>query len=290
MSNITSIQTIQIDYNATYYFGSNKEHPTSGAELRQFGKYIYSVEGANEGKPFEFRTWAYPKDENKCFRLEDVYVKNNNVYEPAPLVNRKAWFNFRFHNESFTVAVDEEGKLSHPLYTCYGGVMREHNDINTNLLFDRLFEWKEMSQHFAIESTDFCISEAMVHFWKRAAGLQEGGSIGELLKPSDEQIAEVDRLVKELNDYIKANKLRLVYDYDGDEFFMGHTNDVLPKGWELYVEDEDKGLESHAYAVPLRSCYHKLDIDVAYNSSEWCDRVAYAPIKEEAKKEESENA
>lgn len=290
MSNITSVKTIQIDYNATYYFGANKEYPTSGADLRQMGKYIYNVEGADAGKPFEFRTWALPKDKNDFFRPEDVYIKNNNVYEPAPLVNRKAWFNFRFYHQSFTVGVNEEGKLSHPLYTCYGGVMREHRDINMNLLFDRLFEWKEMSQHFAIESTDFCISEAMVHFWKRAAGLQEGGAIGELLKPSDEQIAEVDRLVKELNEYLKANDLRLVYDYDGDEFFMGHTNDVLPKGWELYTEDEDRGLESHAYAVPLHSCYHKLDIDVQYNSSEWCDRVAFKPVKEEAGKEESENA
>ena len=294
MSNFTSIKTIQIDYNATYYFGPNKEYPTSGRDLRQLGKFIYSVEGADAGKPYEFRVWALPKLDagDKFFRLEDVYIKNNNVYTPAPLTCRKPWFNFRFHSESFTVSVTEEGKLSHPLFTCYGGVMREHNDINTNLFFDRTFEWKDMSQHFTIESTDFCLSEAMVHFWKRAANLQEGGSIGQLLQPSEEQVAEVDRLVKELNEYLKANKLRLVYDYDGDQFFVGHTQEVLPKGWELFTNDEDRGLESHSYIVPLQSCYHQLDIDAQYNYSEWCDRVGFTPVleEEEDSKEESENA
>lgn len=290
MSNLTSIKTIMVDFNATYYFGSNKEYPTKGGDLRQRGKYIYNVEGANAGKPSEFVTWVLPKDENKFFRLDEVYVRNNNVFEPATLAIRKPWFNFRFHSESFSISVDDEGKLSHSLFTCYGGVMREHHNINTNLLFDRLFEWNEMSQHFSIESTDFCISEAMVHFWKRAASLQECPSIGELLKPSEEEVIEVDSLIAKLNDYMKAHQLRLVYDYDGDEFFVGHTNDVLPKGWELYTDDEERGLYTHNYEVPHRSCYHKLKLDTQYNSSEWCDRVAFAPVKEEAAKEESENA
>lgn len=270
-----------INPNSTYYLcnGYGGVATVKGSDIHIHGHFV------TDGDKTDFKIQCTHTDCCEIYSVQQVKKKNGTllVQSDTRLRDLKlSWYN-RASDERVSAYVTDNLEFNRGLWICkdYTPTCITSATDDALILPYNSYEYEYGEFRCDIDSGLFAndqvyYSSEDVRFYCRCHAVTDK-SMAQHVRLTNEQLAEINARIKNLNDYCDEQGIRLVYDNDG--VVRAYKEDDLPEGYEACIDDHDND-NPQSMTVPW-SGLRRVDLDFACVSPDWQVYLNYKEPKTE---------
>lgn len=271
-----------INPEATYYLcnGYGGVATVKGSDIHIHGHFV------TDGDKTNFKVQCTYTDCGEIYSVHQVKKKNGTLLVQADTCLRDlqlSWYN-RASDERVSAYVTDNLEFNRGLWICKDYTPKCVTSATDDALIlpYNSYEYEYGEFRCDIDSGLFAndqvyYSSEDVRFYCRCHAVADK-SMAQHVRLTNEQLAELNARIKNLNDYCNEQGIRLLYDND-DGVVRAYKGDDLPEGYEACIDDCDND-NPQSMTVPW-SGLRRVDLDLAYVTPDWQVRLNYKEPKKE---------
>lgn len=259
----------------TYYLcnGNGGVATVKGSDIHIHGHFV------TDDKDTDFKIQC-TTDYGEIYSVQQVKKRNGNllVQSDTKHVNLElSWYN-RTSDERVSAYVTDSLQFNRGVWICKDYEPRCITSVTDDeiILPYNSYEYRAGTFHCDIDSGLFANDQVYssaedVRFYCRCHAVTDK-SMAQHVRLTNEQLAELNDLIKNLTDYCKEQGIALLYDNE-DSCVRAYKNKDLPEGYKDCIDECDND-DPHSMTVPW-SGLRKVDLDFGYVNYDWRVRLDY---------------